>query len=181
MFAKELLTIALACAIGAFSLGARADSSFNPVSDMFISGMERHDFVLVSNAALRCGSLKLIVGQILDRDTNDTEAAAGLTELGGGLSTIGMYTAAAIFKHRGVEIDIENVQQRALDSQDRFTKAYLERMSDNLASDGEMWANDEVIKADLDFCKGLQILFTDEWLETIQSNDWQYWDDLFAE
>ena len=92
-----------------------------------------------------------------------------------------MYTAAAIFKHRGVEIDIENVQQRALDSQDRVTKAYLERMSGNLASDGEMWANDEVIKADLEFCKGLQILFTDEWLETIQSNDWQYWDDLFAQ
>ena len=36
-------------------------------------------------------------------------------------------------------------------------------------------------KADLVFCKRLQIHFTDEWAETIQSNDWQYWDDLFAE
>ena len=181
MYAKKLLAMALSCAFGAVSLGARADSSFNPVSDMFISGMERHDFVLVSNAALRCGSLNLMVGQILERDTNDTEVAAGLTEFGSGLSTIGMYTAAAIFKHRGVDVDIEDVQQRALDSQDRFTKAYLERMSDNLASDGEMWANDEVITADLTFCKGLRILFIDEWTQTIESNDWQYWDDLFAQ
>lgn len=181
MFARELLTMALSCAIGVFSLSARADSSFNPVSDMFISGMERHDFVLVSNAALRCGSLNLMVGQILERDTNDTETAAGLVEFGGNLSAMGMLTAAAIFLHRGMEVDMEDVKQRALESQDRFTKAYLQRMSDNLASDGEMWANDEVITADMVFCKRLGILFTDEWAETIQSNDWQYWDDLFAE
>ena len=181
MYAKKLLAMALSCAFGAVSLGARADSSFNPVSDMFISGMERHDFVLVSNAALRCGSLNLMVGQILERDTNDTETAAGLAEFGGNLSAMGMLTAAAIFLHRGMEVDMEDVQQRALDSQDRFTKAYLQRMSDNLASDGEMWANDEVITADLSFCKGLRILFIDEWAQTIESNDWQYWDDLFDE
>lgn len=178
---KNLLTMAMLCAIGTFSFDARADSSFNPVSDMFISGMERHDFVLISNAALRCGSLNLMVGQILERDTNDTETAAALAEFGGNLSAMGMLTAAAIFLHRGMEVDMEDVQQRALDSQDRFTKAYLQRMSDNLASDGEMWANDEVITADMVFCKGLRILFTDEWAETIQSNDWQYWDNLFAE
>ena len=28
---------------------------------------------------------------------------------------MGMYTAAAVFKHRGMEVDWEDVQQRSLD------------------------------------------------------------------
>ena len=180
-FARGLLAAALICALQASPSAVGASSALNPVSNMFIEGMTRHDFVLVSNAALRCGTINLMVGQILERDTNDKDVAAALVEFGGNLATLGMLTSAAVFKHRGMDVDIKNVQQRALDSQSRFTEAYLERMSDNMASDGEMWANDEVIKADLEFCKGLQILFTDEWGETLQSDDWQYWDDLLAQ
>ena len=178
---KKLLVMTLAGALGGQPLCVGADESLRPVSDMFIKGIVQHDFVLVSNAALRCGSLVLMVGELTDRDTPDIDVASGLSELGGGLSTMGMYTAAAVFKHRGMEVDWEDVQQRSLDMTDRYTKTYMNRMSQNQISDGQMFAEDELITADLDFCPSMRILFTDEWAETIGSNDWSYWDELFAE
>ena len=72
-----------------------------------------------------------------------------------------------------------SLQKRALNSQDMFTKMYLERMEKNQAGTGEMFAGDELIKSDLEFCKSLTILTSDEWIETLQTNNWDFWDETF--
>lgn len=158
---------------------AVADDDLPPVMEMFFNGMERHEISMIATAATRCGSLNMVVGGIIARDTSDTNVSDSLTELGTGLVTIGLYTNAALMKLRGVEVDMASLQKRALNSQDMFTKIYLERMEKNQARTGEMFAGDELIKSDLEFCKSLTILTSDEWLETLTTNNWDYWDEIF--
>lgn len=56
---------------------------------------------------------------------------------------------------------------------------HLARMEKNQAGTGEMFAGDELIKSDLEFCKSLTILTSDEWIETLQTNNWDFWDETF--
>ncbi len=156
-----------------------ADEELPPVSNMFFEGMERHEMAMVATAATRCGTLNLIVGEIIARDTPDTTTVASFRELGNGLLMIGLYTNAALMKLRGTDVEMADLQERALNSQRMFMEIYGERIERNQARTGEMWNGDEVIKSDLEFCKSLTILTSDEWIKTMQTNNWDYWDESF--
>ena len=158
---------------------AVANDELPPVMGMFFNGMERHEIAMISTAATRCGALNMVVGGILVRDTSETDASDSYTELGTGLVTMGIHSNAALMTLRGVELDMASLQKRALNSLDMFTKIYLERMEKNQARTGEMFGGDELIKSDLEFCKTLTILMSDEWVETLKTNNWDYWDEIF--
>lgn len=160
---------------------AQADDKLEPVAFMFMNGMERHELSLISNSASRCGSLFSVVSQILARDTNDTEVAETFNELGNNLLLISMMTNGALLKHRGKEIEFEDLQQRSLKQLDIFTEIYVKRMTSNQASNGEMWGQDTLIQSDMEFCKRMTFLFGDEWSKTLETNDWSYWDNVFSE
>lgn len=159
----------------------QAQDELQPVALMFMGGMEKHEFSLISNSASRCGSLFSVVSQILARDTSDTEVAESLGELGDNLLLIAMMTNGALLKHRGKDVEFDELQQRSLQQLDVFTEIYVKRMTSNQASSGEMWGQDTLIKSDMEFCKRLKILFADEWSETLVTNDWSYWDKIFSE
>lgn len=161
------------------SCAASASDELSPVMNAFFDGMKRHELAIISNVATRCGTLNLIVGQVIARDTPDKAVSDNLTELGENLLVIGLYTNGALLKHRGKDIDMADLQDRGLKTQDRFTEIYLGRMNRNQINTGEMWGSDEVIKSDLEFCQSLRILFSDEWVKTMETNDWDYWDDAF--
>lgn len=156
-----------------------ADEELPPVSNMFFNGMERHEMAMVATAATRCGTLNLVVGEIIARDTPDTTTVASFREFGNGLLMIGLYTNAALMKLRGVDVEMADLQERALNSQKMFMEIYGKRMERNQARTGEMWSGDEVIKSDLEFCKSLTIVTSDEWIKTLQTNNWDYWDETF--
>ena len=160
-------------------LAALADEELEPVSKMFSSGMERHEIAMIATASTRCGTLNLLVGEIMARDTADEATVASFRELGNGLLMIGLYSNAALMKLRGADVDMADLQDRALNSQKMFMEIYGERIERNQASTGEMWSSDEVIKSDLMFCKSLTILTSDEWIKTLQTNNWDYWDEAF--
>jgi hypothetical protein len=82
-------------------------------------------------------------------------------------------------KLRGADVEMADLQERALNSQKMFMEIYGKRMERNQARTGEMWSGDDVIKSDLEFCKSLTILTSDEWLETLTTNNWDYWDETF--
>lgn len=160
---------------------AHAQDELEPVALMFFGGMERHELSLISNSASRCGSLFTVASQILARDTNDTEVSESLSALGNNLLLMSMMTNGALFKHRGKELESNDLQQRSLRQLEVFTEIYVKRMTNNQASSGEMWSQDTLIKSDMDFCKSLTILFSDEWAETLATNNWNYWDEIFTE
>lgn len=172
---KLFITLLTMCA-GALAV---ADEELPPVSNMFFSGMERHEMAMIATAATRCGTLNLVVGEILARDTSDTTTVASFRELGNGLLMIGLYTNAALMKLRGADVEMADLQERALNSQKMFMEIYGERMERNQARTGEMWSGDEIIKSDVEFCKSLTILTSDEWIKTLQTNNWGYWDEVF--
>jgi hypothetical protein len=156
-----------------------ADEELPPVSKMFFNGVERHEMAMVATVATRCGTLNLVVGEIIARDTSDTATVASFREYGNGLLMIGLYTNAALMKLRGADVEMAVLQERALNSQKMFMEIYGERMERNQARTGEMLSGDEVIKSDLEFCKSLTILTSDEWINTLQTNNWDYWDETF--
>jgi hypothetical protein len=160
---------------------AHAQDELEPVALMFFNGMERHELSLISNSASRCGSLYTVVSQILARDTNDTEVSESLSELGNNLLLMSMMTNGALLTHRGKEPESNDLQQRSIRQLEVFTEIYVKRMTKNQAASGEMWSQDLVIKSDMDFCKQLTILFSDEWTVTLETNNWSYWDEAFAE
>jgi hypothetical protein len=156
-----------------------AATVLNPVSDMFFNGLKRHEIALVANAAARCGALYTIVGQVLLRDTADTAAAERFDETGMNFSLIAMHSNAALLKQRGVNVDVAALNESALKQLDQFTEIYVERMTKNQQSDGEMWGSDELIQSDISFCTNLTILNGDEWSNTLITGDWKFWDELF--
>ena len=162
-----------------FSCAASESDELSPVLHSFFDGMKSHELAIISNVAARCATLNLIVGQVIARDTPDKAVSDKLTELGENLLVIGLYTNGALLKLRGKDIDMADLQDRGLKTQDRFTEIYLGRMNRNQINTGEMWGSDEVIKSDLEFCQSLTILFSDEWLKTMETNNWDYWDDAF--
>jgi hypothetical protein len=171
-------TVCLIAVVIGSSFSKAADSPA-PVADMFINGMERHEFALVSNAALRCGSLYLLMSAILTRDTNDSDTAKALEEQAKNYSIMGLYTAAALRKRRGVDVNVDEIQERVVLQSKLFTELYGARMKSNQASTGEMWGSDELIKGDIEFCKMVGVLSSDEWAKTLTSNNWDYWDETF--
>ena len=108
---KKLLWINLGLFV---CLAAHADEELEPVSNMFSSGMERHEIAMIATASTRCGTLNLVVGEIIARDTPDTATVASLRELGNGLLMIGLYSNAALMKLRGADVDMADLQERAL-------------------------------------------------------------------
>ena len=178
---KTCIALASLVASSVISTVASASASepLSPVMIPFFDGMKRHELAIISNVATRCGTVTSIVGQVVARDTPDEAVSESLIELGEGLLVTGLYTNAALLKHRGKDIDMTELQDRALKTQDRFTKIYFERMTQNQINSGEMWGGDEVIKSDLEFCQSLTILFSDEWLKTMETNNWDYWDGVF--
>ena len=158
---------------------SRANESLEPVVRMFMNGMERHEFAMVSNAAIRCGSLYMLLSGILTRDTNDKDEAAKLNEQGLLYGQVGIYTVAALRTHRGVDADISEIQDRVVQQMGQVTEFYVARMTSNQASAGEMWGSDDLIKGDMKFCSKLGVLVSEEWGKTLESNNWDYWDEAF--
>lgn len=162
-----------------FSYAASASDELSPVMNAFFDGIKRHELAIISSVATRCGTLNLIAGQVIARDTPDKALSDKLTELGENFIVMGLYTNGALLKHRGKDADMADLQDRGLKTQNRFTEIYLDRMNRNQINTGEMWGSDDVIKSDIEFCQSLTILFSDEWLKTLETNNWDYWDDAF--
>jgi len=158
---------------------SRANESLEPVVRMFMNGMERHEFAMVSNAALRCSSLSMLISAVLRRDTNYSETAKRLEDQSNDYSIVGQYTVAALRKHRGVDVNVDEIQERVSQQMSQFAEIYVKRMNSNQLSTGDMWSSDELIKGDLESCKNLRILSSEEWGKTLESNNWDYWDEAF--
>tara|TARA_B100001093_G_scaffold492766_1_gene534213 strand:+ start:16 stop:693 length:678 start_codon:yes stop_codon:yes gene_type:complete len=155
------------------------ENAVKPALQIFLDGFKRNDLILVSKAAYRCGALHLTVSEILRRDTSDTETAKKFKDSGGVLSLLAMTTEGYKLKHRGKKNDPEDLQRRALSQIELYTEMYGERIKKNQFSSGDMFSSDPLMTQDMQDCNLLTgILSSEDWLETMETNDWSNWNDV---
>ena len=158
----------------AFSLSAHS----KPVMEIFFDGLERHEAALVSNSAARCAALFYVQSAILTRDTNETQLIEQLQQGASELQKSMVVTNGLIKMKRGVEVDNDALLQEVHQQTTATMDFYTERMKANQLSTGEMWGQDELIKADMEFCPLLtQLINSDAWFETVMTDDWSFWDE----
>lgn len=172
---KMLLALALA-----FSANALAQPQ--AVVEMFMTGMDRHEMAIISNATARCSALMNLQSAIIDRDTSDEALAERLSEVGSNMLMATALTNAMIYKHRGKDISQDEIFDQALGQQSAMLDFYSERMQANQMRTGEMWGQDQLMVSDMEVCPTLySVLDSKPWINTLETGDWSHWDRFWNE